>query len=77
MSAEERTKLNSIFKECDVENAAGENKPDGELSAKERNNFLTKIESALPKLFKKLLDFSTIVELKEDLKAKENQEKKV
>ena len=77
ISAEESTKLNSIFKECDVENAKGENKPDGELSLKERPNFLAKIKSSLPKLFKKLVDFSILVELKEDFGAQQKEQKKV
>lgn len=66
VSAEDSAKLNSIFKESDTENAKGEKKADGELSRKERSVFLDKVQSALPKLFQKLVDFSIIVNSKED-----------
>lgn len=66
VSAEDSAKLNSIFKESDTENAKGEKKADGELSRKERSVFLDKIRSALPKLFREIADFATIMDQKED-----------
>ena len=73
VSAEDSAKLNSIFKESDTENAKGEKKADGELSRKERSAFLDKVESALPKLFKKIVDFATIIDVKEDLEAQRKE----
>lgn len=73
MSAEDSAKLNSIFKESDTQNAEGEKKPDGELSNKERAKFLKKVKSALPKLFQKLVDFATIMDVKEDLEAQRKE----
>lgn len=68
VSACEAEKLNSIFKECDTENAQGEKKPDGELSEKERATFLSKIKKSLPELFEKLCDFSIMMDIVDDEK---------
>lgn len=73
VSAEDSAKLNSIFKESDTENAKGEKKADGELSAKERSAFLDKVKAALPKLFQKIVDFATIIDVKEDLEAQRKE----
>ena len=50
ISSEESSKLNTIFNECDTENAKGEKKQDGELTGQERSKFLARIKSAAPKL---------------------------
>lgn len=73
VSAEESEKLNSIFKESDTENVKGEKKPDGELSGRERDAFLEKVKSALPKLFQKIVDFTVIMDVKEDLEAQKKE----
>lgn len=75
VSAEESAKLNCIFKESDIENENGEKKPDGILSVKERNAFLNKVKTALPKLFQKIVDFTVAIEVKEDLEAQRQQPK--
>lgn len=73
VSAEESAKLNTIFKESDTENAKGEKKPDGELSIKERDTFIDKIETALPRLFQKLVDFSIIMDIKDEEEAQKKE----
>lgn len=77
ISSEESSKLNTIFNECDTENAKGEKKPDGELTGQERSKFLARIESAAPKLYQKVVDFYTVVDVIEDFqKTQEETNKK-
>lgn len=73
ISSEESAKLNSVFKECDTENANGGNKSDGELTGNERNKFLDRIKTAVPKLYQKVVDFYTAVDVVEDLKAADGE----
>lgn len=75
ISSEENAKLNSIFKECDTENAKGENKPDGELTGNERNKFLDRIKTALPKLYQKVVDFYTVVDVIEGIQEDQDETK--
>ncbi len=72
LNSKDTAKINTIFSECDVENTNGEEKPDGELTGQERTNFLDKIKTACPKLYQKVVDFYTAVEVVEDLR--ENKE---
>lgn len=76
ISSEESSKLNTIFNECDTENAKGEKKPDGELTGQERSKFLARIKSAAPKLYQKVVDFYTAVDVAEDLQKTQEETKK-
>ena len=72
VAAGDTAKLNTIFKECDTEgakNAKGEKKGDGVLNGQERTTFLSKIKSACPQLYDKIVDFFTAVETTEDIAA--------
>ena len=81
VAAGDTAKLNTIFKECDTEgakNAKGEKKGDGVLNGQERATFLSKIKSACPQLYDKIVDFFTTVETTEDIAAmKAETEKEV
>lgn len=76
ISSEESSKLNTIFNECDTENAKGEKKQDGELTGQERSKFLARIKSAAPKLYQKVVDFYTAVDVAEDLQKTQEETKK-
>ena len=80
VTAEDTAKLNTIFQECDTEGAKnenGENIGDGVLKGEERVNFLSKIKTACPKLFNKIVEFFKEVEITEfnETNKKETQEK--
>ena len=77
ISSEESSKLNTIFNECDTENAKGEKKQDGELTGQERSKFLARIKSAAPKLYQKVVDFYTAVDVAEDLQKLKKKPKKI
>ena len=55
ISSEESSKLNTIFNECDTENAKGEKKQDGELT---EANFLQELNLPPLNCIKKLLIFT-------------------
>ena len=77
ISSEESSKLNTIFNECDTENAKGEKKQDGELTGQERSKFLARIKSAAPKLYQKVVDFYTAVDVAETCKKLKKKPKKI
>lgn len=58
ISSEESSKLNTIFNECDTENAKGEKKQDGELTGQERSKFLQELNLPPLNCIKKLLIFT-------------------
>ena len=66
ISNQDAKKLNTIFQECNIEkNEKGE--IDNVLSGNERVNFLSRIKNELSHLYQKVVDFSTTVEVSEDL----------
>ena len=76
VAAGDSAKLNTIFKECDTEgakNSKGEKKGDGVLNGQERATFLSKIKSACPQLYDKIVDFFTTVETTEDIAATDKE----
>lgn len=70
----QRANINSIFKECDTENAKGEKGPDGELTGKERMTFLDKVKAQCSELYQRATDFYNVVDVVEGLKGKEESE---
>lgn len=67
----QRANINSIFKECDTENAKGEKGPDGELTGKERMTFLDRVKAQCSELYQQATEFFTVVDVVEGLKGKE------
>ena len=74
LNATQRENINSIFKECDTENAKGEKRADGELTGKERMTFLDKVKAQCAELYQQATDFFTVVDVVEGLKGKENKQ---
>ena len=68
VSAGDSKKLESIFQECDTQNAKGGKGADGVLTDKERESFMDKVKSACPKKNKKVVDFFVMVDVVEDMK---------
>ena len=67
-SSADSQKLVSIFKECDTTNEKGEKKADGILTGDERENFMNKVKASVPdKIYQKVVDFFTAIDVKEDL----------
>jgi len=74
LSADDESKINTIFAECDTENEKGEKGADGILNRSERNTFLDKIKSVLPKLLQQVTDFVKIIDSKENAEKGEPKE---
>lgn len=68
--------INSIFKECDVEDRDGNKKPDNELTGNERISFMEKIKNLVPeKIYERLAVFFAVIdatEMMDELKNSEN-----
>ncbi len=69
INSSDSKKLESIFNECDTTNEKGEKKPDGVLTGNERTSFMDKVKSACPNIYQKVVDFFTVIDVKEDLEA--------
>ncbi len=68
LSAGDSKKLESIFKECDTQNAKGEKGADGVLTGNEREGFMDKVKSACPQIYQSLVEFFITVDVVEELK---------
>lgn len=71
LTASEQAQIKSIFEEANVEKEKDKNVEE-QLVGKERTTFMDKIKDVAPSLYNKIVDFFTVVQVKEDLEQMKN-----